>query len=83
MIGMEVCDEHAVQVREPNRAHQLALCAFAAVEQEPGPAPAHKDRGQPPPGARHRAAGAGEEDREVHGRNGSGGEQTETARCSS
>ena len=51
---------------EPDRAHELALGAFAAVEQQPVAAAAHEHRGQAAPGARHRAAGAREEQGQVH-----------------
>ncbi len=67
VIGVEVGDEHAVHVGQPNRAHELALGAFAAVEQHAVAAAADQDCGQPAARARHRATGTGEEDRQVHG----------------
>ena len=39
---MEVGDEDAVEVRQPDRAQQLALRSFAAVEQEAVPASPQK-----------------------------------------
>ncbi len=53
--------------QQPDRAHELALRPFAAVEQQAVAAAAHEHRRQPAASARHRAAGAGEEQRQVHG----------------
>ena len=64
---MEVRDEHAVHIGQPDRAHELTLRAFATVNQQAVAAAAQQDRGQAASGAGHRAAGAGEEDRQVHG----------------
>ena len=61
VVGMEVGDEHAVQVQEPDRAQELALSAFAAVEQQPVAAAPDQHRGQPATRARHRAGGTSEE----------------------
>ncbi len=47
MVGMEVGDEHAAHIRKPNRAHQLALRAFAAVEQQPVAAATQRIAGSP------------------------------------
>ena len=63
VIGMEVREKDAIQIRQPNRAHQLALRPLATVEQQTLGAAAHQDRGQPAARAGHGAAGAGEEER--------------------
>ena len=61
-------DEDRVELGQPDRAQQLLLGALAAVEQDPLAARAQQDRGQPAPRGGHGARGAGEEEREVHGR---------------
>jgi hypothetical protein len=74
VIGVEVRDEHAVQIEQPDRAQQLALRAFTAVEQQPVAAATDQHRRQPAARARHRAGGPGEEQRKIHRGNGSGGD---------
>jgi len=73
MIGVKVGDEHAVQIGEANRTHELALGALAAVEQDSISAPPQQHGGQPAPRAGHRTGGAGEEHRHIHDGNGSAG----------
>ena len=58
----------SVRSLSPTERQQLALRALAAVEQHPVAAAAHEQRRQAAPRSRHRAGGAGEEDREVHAR---------------
>ncbi len=55
VVGVEVCDEHAVDIAQADRADQLALRALAAVEQQ---AVAADARRAPPAG---RAARSGTE----------------------
>jgi hypothetical protein len=73
VVGVEVGDEDGVEVEQADRAQQLALRAFAAVEQQLLTAAPEQQRGQAAPGARDRARRAGEEDRQIHAANGSGG----------
>ena len=61
VVSVEMRDEHAVYLDESDRAQQLALRAFAAVEQQAIAPALHQHRGQPAPGRRHRAPGAGKE----------------------
>ena len=68
VVRVEVRDEHLVDVDQPDRPEQLALRALAAVDQDPLAAPADQDRRQAAASGRHRAAGAREEDREIHAR---------------
>ena len=68
VVEVVVRDEDRVELGQPDRAQQLLLGALAAVEQDPVAARAQQDRGQPAARGRHRAGGAGEEEREVHGR---------------
>jgi hypothetical protein len=63
MIGMEMRNEHAPQIRQADGLDQLPLCALAAVEQDVLPTSANQDRGQATASARDRAAGAREEKR--------------------
>src|SRR5439155_24155235 len=66
VIGVEMGDEHRVEVDEPDGAQQLALRPFTAVKQQPiAPAP-YEQAGQPPPRARNRARGSEEDQRQVH-----------------
>ena len=67
MIGVEMRDENALHVDQADRAKQLALCPFAAIEQQAIASAAHQQGRQASPGARHRTAGAQEEERQVHG----------------
>ena len=66
VIGVQVRDEDLIQIREPDRAQQLALRALAAVHEDAIAAPAHEQRGQTAALGGQRAAGACEEDREFH-----------------
>ena len=66
VVGVEVGQEHVVELGQPHRSAQLALRALAAVEQQALAAAAHEQRGHAAPGGGHRAGGAGEEDVEVH-----------------
>ena len=45
MVGVEVGDEHAVEVPEHAQPHELALGAFATVEQQAIAPAADEDRG--------------------------------------
>ena len=56
VVGVEVGDEDVVEVGEADRAQELALGPFAAVEQQPLAAAAHEQRGQAASRARDRAA---------------------------
>ncbi len=76
VVGVEVRDEDAVEIRQPDRAQQLALRAFPAVEQQAIAAAADEHRRQAAARARHRAGGTGEEQGEVHAGYGSGGAPT-------
>ena len=51
MVGVEVGDEHGVELGQPDRAQQLALGAFAAVEQQAVP-PALDEQRPGGPGGR-------------------------------
>ncbi len=44
VVGVEVGEEHLVEVGQPDRADELALGALAAVEQDPLAAAAHEQR---------------------------------------
>jgi len=66
LIGVVVRDEDSVEIDQTDRAQQLSLRAFAAVEQQLLAAAADDQCRQAAARARHRAAGAGKEDREVH-----------------
>ncbi len=66
VVGVEVREVDGVEIEQPDRAQELALRAFAAVEQQLLAASAHEQRGQAAARARRRAGRAGEEDREVH-----------------
>jgi hypothetical protein len=68
VVGMEVREQHLVDVGQADRAHELALRPLAAVEQQPVAAATHEHRGHPPAGGGYRTAGAGEEHVEIHGR---------------
>ena len=68
VVGVEVGQEHLGQLGQPDRLHELALRALAAVEQDAVAAAANEHRRQPTPRGRDRAGGAGEENREVHRR---------------
>jgi hypothetical protein len=61
VVGVEVGDEHALHVDQADRAQQLALRPFAAVEQQAIASAAYQQGGQASPRAWHRTAGAEEE----------------------
>ena len=67
MVGVEVGDEHLVDLEQPDRAHQLALGALAAVEQQLLAAAAQQRGGQAAARRGRGRGGAGEENVEVHG----------------
>ena len=66
VVQVEVRDEDVVEVGQADGAHELALRALAAVEQDAIPAAAHQHGGQTAPRGGHRAGRAGEEDGEIH-----------------
>ena len=70
LIQFETLDgeEDLVDLRQADRAHQLPLRSLAAVEEQLVAAAANEQRWHAAAGGGHRAAGAGEEDVEVHGR---------------
>src|SRR5438309_9080681 len=67
MVGVVVGQKHVVEVGETDRLHKLALGSFAAVEEDPLAPAAYEQSRQAALRGRNRAAGAGEEDREIHG----------------
>ncbi len=67
VVGVKVGEEDLGEVGQSDGAHELALGPLAAVEQDPVTAAADQDRGQAAAGGGDRAAGAGKEDRELHG----------------
>ena len=68
MVGVVVREEDGLHVGEADRAQQLALGSLAAIEEQAVATAAQQRGGQAAPGGRHRAGGAGEEEREVHAR---------------
>ena len=66
VVGVVMGEEDGLHVGQPDGAQQLALGPLAAVEEQPVAAAAQQRRGQAATGGRHRARGAGEEEREVH-----------------
>ncbi len=66
VVGVEVREEDRVEVGQAAAAHQLALGALTAVEEDAVAAAAQEQPGQAAAGGRHRAGGAAEEDRKVH-----------------
>ena len=66
VVGVVVGQEDRLHVGQPDGAQQLALGALAAVEEQPVAAASQQRRREPTAGGRHRASGAGEEEREVH-----------------
>ena len=66
VVGVEVGEKTSVRSASPTELTQLALRALAAVEQDAVGAAAKQHRGQPAPGGRDRAGGAGKEDRQIH-----------------
>ena len=67
VVGVEVGEEHLLEVHQADRAQELALRALAAVEEQALAPAAHEQRGQGATGGRRRAGGADEENLEVHG----------------
>ena len=68
MVGVVVGEEDGLHVGEADGAQQLALGSLAAVEEQAVAAAAQQRGGQTAASGRHRARGAGEEEREVHAR---------------
>ena len=68
VVGVEVGQEDVLDVRQPDRAQQLALRALAAVDQHAVAAAPHQQAGRRALDGRHRAGRAEEQDGEVHGR---------------
>ena len=66
MVGVQMREEDLIQIREADRAQQLALRALTAVDEDAVAAPADQERGQATALCGQRAAGAREEDRELH-----------------
>ena len=69
MIGVQVREEHVLEIDEPGvRAKELPLCSLAAVDEDAIPtAPEERARGAA--GCRGRGCGGTEEDEvEIHGR---------------
>jgi hypothetical protein len=66
VVGVEVGDEDGIEVGQADGAQQLALGAFATVEQQPLAAAADQHGRQAAPRARHRAGRTGEEDGQIH-----------------
>ncbi len=67
VVGVEVGEVDLVDLDQPQRALHLPLRPLAAVEQQPLPATRHQDARGRAPCRRHRAAGAEEGHRQVHG----------------
>jgi hypothetical protein len=66
VVGVQMGEIDRLDVRQADRAQQLALGALAAIEEQPVAATAHEDGREAAPRGRHRAGGAGEEQRQVH-----------------
>ncbi len=67
VVGVEVGDVDLVDLEQADRAHELALGALAAVEQQLLAAAAEQGGGQAAARRGRGRGGAGEENVEVHG----------------
>ena len=67
VVGVEMGDEDLVDLKQPDGAHQLALGALAAVEQQLLAPAADQGGGQATARRGRGRGGAGEENVEVHG----------------
>jgi hypothetical protein len=67
VVGVQVGEKDVGQVGEPDGAHELALRALAAVDEDALAAAPHEQRRKPAPRRRNGARGAREEERQIHG----------------
>ena len=66
VVGVQVRQEDVGQVGEPDGAHELALRALAAVDEDALAAAPDEQRRKPAARRRNRARGAREEERQIH-----------------
>ena len=66
VVGVQVREEDVGQVGEADRAHELALRALAAVDQDALAAAPDEQRRKAAARRRNRARGAREEERQIH-----------------